>query len=342
MPCPSGRVGSSPTSGIARPEHRLEKGANQKVWSLLIAMASRSDRNSAIWQLVRRQHGVITRSQLLELGLSKAAIAHRLRTGRLHRLHRGVYVIGGRKVDCLARWMAAVLACGRDAVLSHHSAAELWGIRRPRGGRLEVSVGERMRRRPPGIHVHRRSGLSRVDRRLHRGIPVTSPARTLVDLAGGLQRAGLESAVNEADRLDLIHPEQLRRELDAVKGQHGIGRLRELLNRRSFRLTDSELERRFLALVRFARLPMPETRQVVSGFRVDFFWPDLGLVVETDGLRYHRTPAQQARDRRRDQAHTAAGLAVLRFTNAQIRFEATEVCEIVERTVERLARRRAA
>jgi very-short-patch-repair endonuclease len=163
-----------------------------------------------------------------------------------------------------------------------------------------------------------------------------------VDLAGGLQRAGLESAVNEADRLDLIHPEQLRRELDAVKGQHGIGRLRELLNRQSFRLTDSELERRFLALVRFARLPMPETRQVVSGFRVDFFWPDLGLVVETDGLRYHRTPAQQARDRRRDQAHTAAGLAVLRFTNAQIRFEATEVCEIVERTVERLARRRAA
>jgi very-short-patch-repair endonuclease len=97
--------------------------------------------------------------------------------------------------------------------------------------------------------------------------------------------------------------------------------MRELLDRRTFRLTDSELERRLLPIVRRVGLPPPETGAEVNGFRVDFYWPDLGLVVETDGLRYHRTPAQQARDRLRDQMHLAAGTTPLRFTHAQVRFE---------------------
>ena len=131
----------------------------------------------------------------------------------------------------------------------------------------------------------------------------------------------------------------MREALEGLRGQSGVGRLRALLDRRTFRLTDSELERRFLALVRRAGLPLPRTRQWVNGYRVDFLWPELGLVVETDGLRYHRTPAQQARDRVRDQAHTAAGLTTLRFTHWQVRFEPEQVCETLASVIARLTGR---
>jgi very-short-patch-repair endonuclease len=170
---------------------------------------------------------------------------------------------------------------------------------------------------------------------------VTSPARTLVDLAQRLSAAELETAINEADRLDLIDPVLLRRAAGEMSGQPGARLVLRLLDRQLFRLTDSELERLFLRLVRAAQLPLPLAGVRLNGFRVDFFWPDLGLVVETDGLRYHRTPMQQARDRRRDQAHTAAGLTTLRFTHAQVRFDPGEVTEVLARVVGRLARRRA-
>jgi len=146
--------------------------------------------------------------------------------------------------------------------------------------------------------------------------------------------------VNEADKLDLLDPERLRGALDEMTGQPGVAVLRTLLDRRTFVLTYSELERYFLPVVRRVGLPLPETGLMLNGFEVDFFWPDLGLVIETDGLRYHRTPAQQARDRLRDQAHTAAGLTPLRFTHAQIRFEREYVIETVELVVERLRDRR--
>jgi very-short-patch-repair endonuclease len=143
----------------------------------------------------------------------------------------------------------------------------------------------------------------------------------MVDIAYRLAPGPLERMVNEADRLDLIDPETLRAALDSYRGQRGVARLRKLLDRWTFRLTDSELERWFLPQVRRAGLHLPLTRQHVNGFKVDFFWPDLRLVVETDGLRYHRTPAQQARDRIRDQAHLAAGFIPLRFTHWQVRYE---------------------
>ncbi len=154
------------------------------------------------------------------------------------------------------------------------------------------------------------------------GIPVTSIVRTFIDIAARLERSELERAVNEADRLDLIDPLALAESLAEHPGKHGVGRLRDMLGERTFRLTDSELERRFLRLVGEVGLPVPLTQQHLNGFRVDFYWPDLGLVVETDGLRYHRTPAQQAKDKRRDQAHLVAGFTPLRFTHAQICFEA--------------------
>jgi very-short-patch-repair endonuclease len=148
----------------------------------------------------------------------------------------------------------------------------------------------------------------------------------------------LEAAINECDKADLIDPESLRTELAGRPGVHGVARLRSILDRRSFVLTDSDLERRFLPLARRAGLSRPLTGVMVNGFKVDFYWPELGLIVETDGLRYHRTAAQQARDRRRDQVHTAAGLAPLRFTHADVSREPDQVVETLEAVSERLKR----
>ncbi len=234
--------------------------------------------------------------------------------------------------------MAAVLACGPEALLSHRSAAELWGIRVRHATQIEISVSVHVTRSVPAIRLHRRRSLRSSDRSLRRGIPLTSPIRTLVDLAACVPQAQLEVAVNEADKRNLVDPEQLRSALETMKGQRGVACLRRLLDRRTFRLTDSELERRFLPIARAAGLPVPETRRKLNGFRVDFFWPDLGLVVETDGLRYHRTPAQQTRDRLRDQAHAAAGLTALRFTHAQVRFERSHVRDTLRAVALRLLR----
>lgn len=229
--------------------------------------------------------------------------------------------------------MAAVLSCGSRAVLSHRSAATLWGISLPSPAVIEISVPFASPRERPGIDVHRRPKLRATDITERRRIPVTAPIRTMIDIAHGLDSRLLERAINEADRLDLVDPESLCAALAEYPGQKGVGPLRALLGDRIFRLTDSELERRFLRLVERMRLPLPATQQQVNGYRVDFFWPDLGLVVETDGLRYHRTPAQQVRDRRRDQAHTAAGMAHLRFTHAQVRYEPAYVMATIKETV---------
>lgn len=225
--------------------------------------------------------------------------------------------------------MAAVLACGPDAVLSHGSAAALWGIGREGRGGIEVSVRTVSRIRRPGLRVHRRPALRQGDLAVRAGIPLTSPVQTLIDLAAGFGRSTMERAVNEADRLDLIDPEALRDALEEHPGEAGVARLRTLLDRRTFRLTRSKLERRFLPLVEQVGLPVPLTKRWVNGFEVDFYWPDLGLVVETDGLRYHRTPAEQARDRLRDQTHTAAGLTQVRFTHDQVRYEPDHVLAVM-------------
>ncbi len=262
---------------------------------------------------------MVSRGQLLALGWHPDAIEHRLLAGRLHGVHAGVYAIGRPELARLGQLMAAVLACGEGAVLSHGSAAELWviGPRAP----FEVTVAPGRNPRPPGITVHRRMLEPSLVTRRH-AIPVTTPPLTLVDLAPRLQRDHTERAINEADGLDLIDPERLRNELDErLSGRTGVKTLRSLLDRRTFTLTDSALERRFKPIARAAGLPAPLTQEKVNGYGVDFYWPELGLVVETDGLRYHRTPAQQTAALRRDQAHYAAGLTPLRFSHAQVRFE---------------------
>jgi very-short-patch-repair endonuclease len=217
--------------------------------------------------------------------------------------------------------MAAVLSCGHNAMLSHGSAAALWGFGSEIDRELEVSVRGPLRHRRPGIRAHRRPGLRLDDVSEREGIPVTSPVRTLVDLATRLSLLALERAINEADKRGLVSPEELRAALLRYKGERGAKRLRTLLDRLTFRLSDSDLEIFFRPIAREAGLPEPQSKQMVNGFEVDFFWPELGLVIETDGLRYHRTPSQQNRGLRRDQTHTAAGMTPLRFSHSQIRYE---------------------
>ena len=163
-------------------------------------------------------------------------------------------------------------------------------------------------------------------------IPVTTPARTLVDLATEIGTLALERAVNAADKRDLIDPETLRATLADFAGQPGVKALRKLLDRHTFRLSDSDLEIFFRPIARDAGLPPPLSKQIVNDVEVDFHWPALGLVVETDGLRYHRTPSAQTRDRVRDQTHVAAGLTVLRFTHWQVKHEPAHVRRVLERT----------
>jgi very-short-patch-repair endonuclease len=317
-------------------------GAKLAIWSLLVVIGTKTLQKTprSPWALARNQHGLVSRRQLLALGWSAASIKHRMGTGRLHPIWRGVYAIGRRELTREGAWMAAVLYCAPDACLSHRSAAALWGIQQGNAqcrssGLIEISVPAHRRPTGTGIRVHRVEHLPATDQRRRHGIPVTSPVRTLVDLALCLTPAELERAINEADKHGLVDTDSLMREIEQRPGHRGVAVLRGVLGKDSFALTDSELERSFLRLVRGAGLPTPLTQQSVNGFRVDFFWPELNVVVETDGLRYHRTQNQQSKDRVRDQRHTAAGFVVLRFTHFQVAFEADGVETILRAVAER-------
>ena len=232
--------------------------------------------------------------------------------------------------------MAAVLSCGPDAALSHGSAAALWEIGLESRRVIEVSVPARAYRRRDGIVAHRRRALVPADSTRRHGIPVTTPICTIIDLAAQRSRDEVEGIISEADKRGLTDPEAIRRALDEIGPHPGVAILRKVLDRRTFVLSDSTLERRFLPIAREAGLPLPITRRYANGFRVDFHWPELGLVVETDGLTYHRTPGQQAKDRVRDQVHTAAGLTCLRFTHEQIYFDPPHVQAILATVASRL------
>jgi very-short-patch-repair endonuclease len=288
-------------------------------------------RDRAAWQLVRAQHGVLTRADLLALGFGPRSIEHRVKSGRLHPIARGLYAVGRPDLTPHGRWMAAVLVCGEGAALSHRSAGDLWGIGKEERGRIDLTVRRECRIRRAGLKVRARASLPEgsVVRRF--GIPVTNPTQTLVDLATELKPLRLERAVNQADVHDLVDPETLRGSLDAYAGMPGAKALRTMLDRHTFRLSDSDLEIYFRPLALAAGFSVPLTKQWVLGFEVDFHLPDHGLIVETDGLRYHRTPAQQARMVKRDQTHTSHGFRVLRFTHWQIAHAPNEVADVLGR-----------
>jgi len=281
----------------------------------------------------------VTRKQLLALGFGRRSIQHRVGRGRLFPVSLGVYAVGWPALNQKRRWMAAVLAGGEGAVLSHRSAAALWEFGSQADERIDVSVRRRCDLRRPGLLFHARPSLREEDILRRDDIPVTSPTRTLLDLATELDAIPLERAVNDADKRGLVDPETLREHLTLYNGQPGVRPLRLLLDKLFFQLSDSDLEIYFRRIVKTAQLPMPLSKQLVNRFEVDFFWPDLGLVVETDGLRYHRTPSAQTRDARRDRAHIMAGMTPLRFTQYEVRYESRRVRTALGKTIDLLRNR---
>ncbi len=282
-------------------------------------------------ELAERQHGAVARRQLLELGLGSRAIDHRVAVGRLHPVHAGVYLVGHRLRSARTRWMAAVLACGPGALLSHRPAADVWHLLPTDSARIHV-VADRSTRGPAGIVVHRIRRLHIEDRAERDGIPVTSVARTLLDLAGVVRRRQLERAVETAERHGLFDLHAMERLLASGRGRRGVRMLRSVL--RDYReppFTRSELERMFIALCRGAGLPPPVTNLWVAGGEADATWPDHRLVVELDSRGYHATRAAFERDRRRDTDLQLAGYRVLRVTHRRLEQEPADVAAAVGR-----------
>jgi very-short-patch-repair endonuclease len=272
-------------------------------------MREQETTDALIAALAASQYGVVSRDDLRRIGIPRGAIDRRIAASRLLPLHRGVYAVGHRAPRPEARWLAAVLAGGDDAVLSHRSAGALWAMIDREAGAPEITV--RTRRRTAGVLVHR-GRLTPADRAAHRGIPVTSPARTLADLAHVLDAEGLTRAVREAQFRRLVDIPSV---LDALQ-RRPAQRLRVLLDAAA--PTQSVLEDRLLAICHRHRIPRPLTQQTVAGRRVDFLWPDQRLVVETDGFEGHGTASAFQRDRATDNALQLAGYTVLRFTNADV------------------------
>lgn len=218
------------------------------------------------------------------------------------------------------RWLAAVVACGGGAVLSHVSAAALWAIREVTPPRCpHVSVPRHDGRSgPKGIELHFAATLQPGDVTERNAIPVTTLPRTLADLAAILNDKQLKSAVRQSERIHRLDLAQLRDSLGDVPPRRGYARLRRLLDDYVPGKTDSELEAAFLELCADQDLPMPETQVQIGPYRVDFLWPDLNLVVETDGRDAHDGFVAFREDRIRDRALKAAGLEVLRFTGAEV------------------------
>jgi very-short-patch-repair endonuclease len=259
-----------------------------------------TDPDALIARLAARQHGVVSAGQLARAGIHRQSLTRRVKAGRLHRVHRGVYAVGHRGLSKAGRWMTAVLACGDGAVLSHTSAGELWGMLRsrrpsfPAGFDVDVHVtvpSEAGRQSRRGIKVHRSRTLlpGQTTRRL--GIPVTTPSRTLADLRRVLPAKRFAAALREA--------EFLRLPIDPDLGPDG---------------TRSDMEALFLGLCRRHRLPMPEANVRIDRFDVDFLWRDNRLAVEVDGWDSHRTRSAFEGDRARDLKLKLLGYEVVRFT----------------------------
>ena len=285
-------------------------------------MRGKSARDLPIPALAGRQHGVVTRAQLRVAGLHDLAIDRHIAAGRLHPVYRGVFAVGHTVLTLEGRWMAAVLACGANAVLSHDTSGAAWGVRPIGGGAIHVTVpGDAGRKRRAGIRLHRSATLEPHDTTTRRGIPITTPLRTILDIAAGLERRPLEKALDLAEHRGLVDFAALRSAIEAHPTRPGAPALQALLSRYtagSF-VTRSEMEERFLALCDDHGLGRPaHVNTRIEGEEVDFAWPDARLIVEVDGYGYHRSPSAFEDDRERDVMLTLAGWRVLRFTWAKV------------------------
>jgi predicted transcriptional regulator of viral defense system len=273
-------------------------------------MRPKVDKDLELAALASAQHGVVGSRQLLALGLSAQSIKRRVRRGRLHPIHRGVYAVGHTVLTVEGRWMATTLATG--GVLSHATAASAWDLRPSRSGLIHVTVGTAGRVGRRGIRLHRSSTLGQHEIATHRGIPLTTPLRTIIDLASTLNGRPLEHVLDLADQRGLIDFNELAQRPIPTSLQAVLA----LYNGTT--PTRSELEERFLQLCDDHGIPRPETNAIVEGHEVDFVWRTKRLIVEVDGYAYHRSPSAFERDRERDVVLTMRGWRVRRFTWAQV------------------------
>jgi hypothetical protein len=263
--------------------------------------------------LASAQGGRISREQLLRQGIGAKAIDFRVRSGRLHVDHRGVYSVGHVAATVEGRLWSALLASGAEAVLSHSSAAYAWRLSPRPGAAIEISVP--MPQAPlRGLRRHRTRRLPEHERTELRGMPITTPARTVLDLAPRLSDRRLEQLLDRGEHDRILDLRDLRRALVEHRGRAGTPRLRRVLDGYAPTVTRSELEEAFLELCDAHAIPRPAMNAVVAGFEVDAYWPRAGLVVELDGYAFHRSPAAFEVDRARDVALMLAGLRVVRLT----------------------------
>src|SRR3954470_3803784 len=282
-------------------------------------MSPRNDTDRQIAEIAAAQHGPIAHRQLRALGLSHEQIAYRLRVGRLGRRHPEVYTVGHPVLTREGRWMAAVLACGEDAVLSHGDAAALWGLVPSHGRLIHVTRPSASGRDPDPqrIELHRVRTLRPWECTLIDGIPATTPARTLLDLSPRLQPKAIEDVIAQMVRLQLFDLVAVRRCLAEHPRQHGAPRLRRVLSDLAGR---DPADLRSILEVFLSQLcddhgvPRPAPNARVAGLLVDFVWHERRLIVEADSYTYHSMPSAFERDRDRDQLLTLAGYTVVRVT----------------------------
>jgi very-short-patch-repair endonuclease len=274
-------------------------------------------RERALAALADRQHGVVSRADLLAIGFKSGAIRRRIEARRLYRVHRGVYSVGRSTLNLRGRWLAGVLAYGHGAVLSHRSAALLWGLIGREAASVDV-IASKGRAGRPGIFLHQ-CRLGEEDRTLHDAIPVTTPTRTLFDLSEVVDATRLTAACEEADRLGLLQMRKLERMVEHGWGRHALKPIRPIVaEARRHQDTRSPLEARFAEFCRERGLPPPVTNTSIMGHEVDALWPDRQLIVELDGFAFHAHRAAFERDRARDAALLVAGYRVIRITHKRL------------------------
>jgi very-short-patch-repair endonuclease len=282
--------------------------------------AKRHKREREILAQAARQHGIVSHAQLAVHGLSDSAIRSRVSACRLHRIHRGVYAVGRADLTTKGHWLAAVLACGERALLSHRAAAALHELLRPVGGPIDVVVMPDQARSRRAIRIHRSACVTDADRAELEGIPCTSVPRTLLDLAATAPLHLLARACNQAERIGTLDMHAIEELLGRRAGQPGVSRLWAALREGQVGegIPETELERRFLALCRRARVPRPSVNEwmAIAGeeMQCDFVWHRERVVVEVDGWESHRTRRAFEEDRRRDRILRLAGWQVARFT----------------------------
>ncbi len=271
-------------------------------------------RAEALADLATTQEGIVGRQQLLRLGFTSSSIQRLITAKHLHGLHDGVYAVGHPVVSVRGRWIAALIAGGPGAVLSHGTAAAVWDLRESVGSQVHVTAGRGHGPRA-GIRFHRARSMHLEDRARRAGLPVTSVARLLLDLAAETPPAQLGRLVERTERLRLYDGLAIERVLSRAGGHRGRRPLEAAADERDPPPdTRSELEARFLDLILEGGLPRPALNVMVAGYEVDVLWPAQRVIVELDGFEFHRTRDAFERDRIRDAALQLAGYVVLRVT----------------------------